>query len=240
MKINFELYKKELDQNGFAIIDTVFTDDETDEITSFIETEKNNFTNENKSKDLFAIRKLFSVLPGIKNKIINNNIKSIINNIFGPNYFIVKGLYFDKPSLSNWFVSYHQDLSVCVSNKNSSSLYKGWTIKENRFGVQPPLEILESIYTIRIHLDDCTAQNGALYVIAGSHKKGINLQEAKTIKENESICEVKKGSVMLMRPLLLHASHKSTTLAKRRVLHLECCNKDLPESIHWAEKEFIS
>ena len=240
MMIDFNLYKKELDQKGFAIIDAVFSDNEVAAINSFIETKKDSFSSEKKSKDIFAIRQIFTAFPGIKKEVFNSNIKSIINTIFGSGYFIIKGLYFDKPSLSNWFVAYHQDLSVSVSNKSNSAAYKGWTIKDNQFGVQPPGDILENIYTIRIHLDDCTAQNGALHVIPGSHKKGVyKSQEADRSKEAEVICEVPKGGIMLMRPLLLHASYKSTVPASRRVLHLEFCNTELPESIYWAEKEFI-
>ena len=240
MKIDFDKCKKELDQKGFTIIDTVFTDSEVTAINEYIETNKGKLSNKTTSTDLFAIRRLFTALPDIKNKILNSNIKSIINTIFGSDYFIIKGLYFDKPSLSNWFVAYHQDLSVSVSNKSGSPAFKGWTVKDNQFGVQPPVYVLENIYTIRIHLDDCTAQNGALHVIPGSHKKGVYIaQEADRTKEAEIICEVPKGGIMLMRPLLLHASYKSTAAANRRVLHLEFCNTELPESIYWAEKELI-
>ena len=239
MTIDFDLHKKEIDQKGFTIIDAVFTENEVAEINGFIENE--NIPQQKKSNDLFAIRKFLTVLPGIKSKLLNVNIKSIISNIFGSGYFIVKGLYFDKPARSNWFVAYHQDLSVSVINKTDSLNYKGWTVKDNQFGVQPPTEILENIYTIRIHLDDCNSENGALHVIPGSHKKGIyTLSSDDQRRKTEVTCEVPKGGIMLMRPLLLHASHKSTATAARRVLHLECCNKELPESIHWAEKEFIS
>jgi hypothetical protein len=39
--------------------------------------------------------------------------------------------------------------------------------------------------------------------------------------------------------LLLHASYKSTIADRRRVLHIEYCNQQLPDNIHWAEKEPI-
>ncbi|MEO5681848.1 MAG: phytanoyl-CoA dioxygenase family protein [Chitinophagaceae bacterium] len=240
MNADFELYKKELEQKGFAIIDGVFTDNEVAAINTFIETNKESLPEAKKSKDLFSIRGLFAKLPGIKKQIFNSNIKMLIRDVFGPAYFVTKGLYFDKPSMSNWFVAYHQDLSISVSNRTNSSSYRGWTIKDGQSGVQPPVKILADIYTIRIHLDDCTAQNGALHVIPGSHKNGVYKRlENDSIKETEVICEVPKGGIMLMRPLLLHASHKSTATANRRVLHLEFSHTELPDSIHWAEKELI-
>lgn len=48
-----------------------------------------------------------------------------------------------------------------------------WTTKQNQFAVQPPIEILENIFTIRIHLDETDENNGALRVIEKSHLKKI-------------------------------------------------------------------
>jgi ectoine hydroxylase-related dioxygenase (phytanoyl-CoA dioxygenase family) len=64
---------------------------------------------------------------------------------------------------------------------------------------------------LRIHLDDTDENNGALRVIPKSHVKGIYRSE--TIdwsKETEVTCKVPKGGIMLMRPLLLHASSRTT------------------------------
>ena len=43
--------------------------------------------------------------------------------------------------------------------------YGPWTVKQNQYAVQPPLDILENNFTIRIHLDDTDENNGALRVI---------------------------------------------------------------------------
>jgi hypothetical protein len=39
--------------------------------------------------------------------------------------------------------------------------------------------------------------------------------------------------VLLMRPLLLHASSSSTAPAHRRVVHLELAAGDLPGGLEW-------
>ncbi|MFT3936945.1 MAG: phytanoyl-CoA dioxygenase family protein [Chitinophagaceae bacterium] len=239
MQTDLTTYKNKLEENGFAIIDKVFTDAEVKSIIKFIEENQPNIESQS-SKEVFAIRKLFNSLPGIKEKIFNTNVKCIIKQIFGKDYFITKGLYFDKPALSNWFVAYHQDISIAVSNRSDSPLFKRWTVKGNVFGVEPPVNILESVFTIRIHLDDCTSANGALHVIPGSHKNGIQKpKDAISNKQEEVICELAKGGVMLMRPLLLHASHKSTSTQSRRVLHIEFSNVELPTPLRWAEKELF-
>ncbi|WP_255486856.1 phytanoyl-CoA dioxygenase family protein [Mucilaginibacter sp. SP1R1] len=102
------------------------------------------------------------------------------------------------------------------------------------------MNILQDNFTIRVHLDDVDENNGALKVIPGSHQKGIYRPE--TIdwqNETEITCPVKSGGVMVMRPLLLHASNRTTNNKKRRVVHIEFSRMELPEGIDWAEKGVI-
>jgi hypothetical protein len=47
---------------------------------------------------------------------------------------------------------------------------------------------------------------------------------------------VPRGGVLLMRPLLLHASQKATRPARRRVIHLEYAACDLPSGLDWNER----
>jgi ectoine hydroxylase-related dioxygenase (phytanoyl-CoA dioxygenase family) len=96
---------------------------------------------------------------------------------------------------------------------------------------------LESNFTIRIHLDDTDEHNGALRVIPKSHMKGIYRPETiDWAKETEVTCKVKKGGVMLMRPLLLHASSRTTNGKRRRVIHIEFSNRTLPAPLKWSKR----
>ncbi|MEO5563643.1 MAG: phytanoyl-CoA dioxygenase family protein [Chitinophagaceae bacterium] len=118
--------------------------------------------------------------------------------------------------------------------------YGPWTKKHNQFAVQPPIDVLQNNFTIRIHFDDTDEKNGALKVIARSHQKGIYRPESiDWTTEKETICKVKKGGIMIMRPLLLHASNRSTNNCKRRVLHIEFSNFSLPDLLQWSEKELL-
>jgi hypothetical protein len=49
-------------------------------------------------------------------------------------------------------------------------------------------------------------------------------------------CAIPKGGVMLMKPLILHASNKSTSERNRRVIHLEFSDIDLTDGMDWREK----
>jgi ectoine hydroxylase-related dioxygenase (phytanoyl-CoA dioxygenase family) len=229
---------KEINSDGFSIINNVYNENEIEKLISLIEnTTENNTENPTfrKSEDLFAIRQFHKEIPEVLDFVFNQNLKDIIENTFGKGYFITKSIYFDKPEKSNWFVAYHQDLTISVNQKIEIANFKNWTVKQNQFAVQPPKEILENNFTIRIHIDKTTKDNGALKVVNNSHSKGIvRLDDLKI--ENETICEVEKGGIMIMKPLLFHASNKTTNNERRRVIHIEFSKYQLPEGIDWSEK----
>lgn len=225
---------------GFDIIEDVFNQKEIDTILNCLEQADKTNPTFRKTNDLFAIRQLLKELPELHALIFTDKFKSLVKKLFGEDYFVVKAIYFDKPAQSNWFVAYHQDLTISVDKRLDIPQFSGWTVKHQQFSVQPPLLTLENINTIRIHLDDTDEQNGALNVLTSSHKKGIYRPE--TINwENESpiSCPVKKGGLMLMKPLLLHASSRTTNNQRRRVIHLEFSNQNLPNQLQWAEQHLL-
>jgi ectoine hydroxylase-related dioxygenase (phytanoyl-CoA dioxygenase family) len=224
-------------ENGYTVINQVYSNEEVDKILFAIGQLNSNKDTFRKSADLFAIRQFLKELPSSIDIIFNNTLSTILRGLLGNKYFVVKSIYFDKPSSSNWFVSYHQDLTISVDKKGNQPGFNNWTVKQNQFSVQPPVDILENIVTVRIHLDDTDENNGALKVIAKSHLKGVSRPE--TIdrqSETESSCCVLKGGIMLMKPLLLHSSGRTTNDRQRRVIHIELSNRELPDGLNWAER----
>ncbi|WP_294311763.1 phytanoyl-CoA dioxygenase family protein [uncultured Chryseobacterium sp.] len=235
--MNLQNHKNIILENGFTVINNIFSDEEIRQIGAVIQhidTSKETFR---KSEDLFAIRQFLKEIPEVQDLIFNENLKTVISELFGNKYFVVKSIYFDKPETSNWYVAYHQDLTISVDQKMQLEGFGPWTTKQNQFAVQPPLDILENIYTIRIHLDDTDENNGALKVVPGSHIKDIYRPE--TIDwtiETEEICRVEKGGIMIMKPLLLHGSSRTTNGKRRRVIHIEFSERELPVGLNWSEK----
>lgn len=235
--MNLQNHQNIILENGSTVINNIFSDEEIQqigEVIQHIDTSKETFR---KSEDLFAIRQFLKEVPELQHLIFNENLKTIISELFGEKYFVVKSIYFDKPETSNWYVAYHQDLTISVDQKLELENFGPWTTKQNQFAVQPPLDILENIYTIRIHLDDTDEKNGALKVVPGSHAKGVYRPE--TIDwtvETEEICKVEKGGIMIMKPLIIHGSNRTTNGKKRRVIHIEFSERELPEGLNWSEK----
>ena len=218
---------KHLKEKGYAIIDNIFTSEEVILIIDKIKQANSSKPTFRKTNDLFAIRQFLKEIPETHALIFNSRLNRIITEYFGHDYFVVKSIYFDKPEKSNWFVAWHQDLTISVDKKFDLPGFGPWTIKQDQFAVQPPLDILENIFIIRIHLDDTDEKNGALRVIPGSHLNGVQ-RYSKGPGDEEEICRVKRGGIMIMRPLLLHASNRTISNNRRRVIHIEFSNSRLP------------
>lgn len=223
---------------GFATVEAVYSNAEIDSLLQVLAQIDSNKATFRKTADLFAIRQFLKEVPSVVPLVFTPTLTNVISEVFGNDYFVVKSIYFDKPSASNWFVAYHQDLTISVDSKQEDVQGFGpWTVKQNQFAVQPPLTILEDNFTILIHLDDTDDNNGALEVVPQSHLKGIyRLETINWDEETEVICPVKKGGIMFMKPLLLHASNKTTNQAQRRVVHIEFSRIELPERLNWSER----
>lgn len=230
-------YKHELSDKGFAIVENMYDANELSVISTLINENNSDRETFRKSADLFAIRQFIKEIPGTIDILLNDKLKSILSNLFDSPYFITKSIYFDKPQNSNWYVSYHQDLTISVDEKLDLPGFSNWTKKQNQFAVQPPVSILEKNLTVRIHLDDTDENNGALKVIPQSHLKGIYRPETiNWAEEKEISCNVPSGAVMLMKPLLLHSSGRTTNQKQRRVIHIEFSDQELPPSLNWSER----
>jgi len=86
---------------------------------------------------------------------------------------------------------------------------------------------------------DTDEHNGALRVVPGSHRRGVYWYASADAGNLEQTCRVKKGGVMIMRPLLQHASNRTTNGSRRRVIHIELSNMTLPAALSWVEKREI-
>ena len=233
-----EKIKSNLNQKGYSVLNTFYSEIEINELINCIDTYEAEQKLDSSSGAIFAIRQVLKAIPELKPKLFSPKFVEFISSLFSSKPFLTKAIYFDKPSDSNWFVAYHQDLSITVNQKSDIETYTNWTFKKGQYGVLPPVQILENSLTIRIHLDDTDEENGALRVVPKSHLKGIIKPKTKAWNtENEEVCKVSKGGIMLMKPLLLHASSRTANNKRRRVIHLEFNTQELAKPLLWAERE---
>ena len=160
-----------------------------------------------------------------------------IGERFAPGLLCVRSILFNKTPELNWPVAWHQDLTIAVADRKEVSGYGPWSVKDGIHSVQPPVSVLEGMVTIRVHLDDATAGNGALRVVPRSHLLGkVASHEICSYTSEVVTCECRSGDVLLMSPLILHSSNRSSVPSSRRVLHFEYAPEMvLSNSLEWIQ-----
>lgn len=231
---------KKLDTDGFFVTESVCSNELLDNLNEMIEirlADNQNIVLQ-KGSDVFGIRNFLNTFPDTRSLILKSPLGQIAKKILGDHARIVRSIYFDKTKNANWKVGIHQDTTIAVKQKHEIDGFFPWSVKEGVHHVQPPEYILKNMLTLRLHLDNADENNGALRVIAGSHQ-WEKMKQSDIVKASNHhpsiLCNSPKGSIMAMRPLLLHESFSGTNPSRRRVLHFEFSADALPEPLEWYE-----
>ena len=177
--------------------------------------------------------------PAVVRMLSHQQFGEYLWSVVGRELVAVKATLFDKTSDSNWRVQWHQDRVVAVRERMQVSGFGPWSTKLGVAHVEPPSTVLEQMIAVRVHLDECGAENGPLRVISGSHLSGklaLDAIQQRVATETPVELRVSKGAVLLMRPLLLHASTPALVPSHRRVLHLEFAPAEAISPLQWHTK----
>ena len=186
---------------------------------------------------VFGIRNLLEV-PAVRRLAKSRAVRDLVEPLLGPGAFCVRGIFFDKTAEANWRLRWHQDRAIPVRERHDVPGFGPWSVKAGVAHAYPPARVLEGMLTVRLHLDPCDAAEGALQVLPGSHRLGLldRASLARLVAETEPVvCVAKPGDVLLMRPLLVHASGKREGPGHRRIVHLEFAGEPLPAPLEWHE-----
>ena len=230
--------KQQFNKDGFLIVPDLLPTAECEtlaaELSELLEQQK--LTN---PKARGGLRNVLRMSPLAASVASSETILPVVSGLIGGVAFPIRAILFDKTDGANWGVPWHQDLAIAVAERKDTEGFGPWSLKEGVVHVQPPLEVLAGLVTVRLHLDDCNADNGALRVLPGSHLNGEMSSEdiaAWSAKSPGVTCELPRGSALVMRPLLLHASSPAKNPSHRRVFHIEYAATELPNGLKWSER----
>ena len=160
----------------------------------------------------------------------------IVAAIIGDSAQPVRVILFDKTPETNWGVAWHQDRTIAVRQRKETKGFGPWSVKDGIVHVEPPIDILDGMVTLRLYLDDCGDDNGPLKLVLGSHQLGVipadraaGLAEVLPVQ----VCTAKAGDVWACATPILHASEAASKPGRRRVLQVDYAAVNLPEDLEW-------
>ena len=193
---------EELNKNGFSVIHNVFPSSECMRILDHL-------SNWKVGRSRAGTRHLMSC-PAISSLANDKRLIALASTALSEPAIPYRATLFEKSPKSNWLVVWHQDTSLPLSRKLNGSEWGPWSCKAGVTYARAPSWALERVVTLR--------------VIPGSHNKGVLTENeigAITNTQASAECVVPAGGVLLMKPLIIHASSKSKSKTPRRILHIE-------------------
>jgi len=160
----------------------------------------------------------------------------IAAGLIGPTARPVRAVLFDKTPEANWIVAWHQDRTICVRERVEVEGFGPWSTKDGLVHVAPPIGVLEGMATLRLHLDDCDDDNAPLLIARGSHRLGYVRADQAAAKAAERplfTCHAAAGDVWAYSTPILHASERSKSNRRRRVLQVDYAAALLPGGMEW-------
>ncbi len=163
-------------------------------------------------------------LPAVASLAQDPRLMKIARGTLGADAFPFRATLFDKSPTANWLVVWHQDTALPFEERRDIPGWGPWSVKDGVNYAHAPATALSLVLALRVHLDDSTDENGPLRVLPDTHTLGVLTDESLhdlSTRIAAIDCLVPQGGVLAMRPLIVHASSKLQTHARRRVLHIE-------------------
>lgn len=148
----------------------------------------------------------------------------------------VRMILFDKSATTNWALGWHQDRTIVVRNREKVPGFGPWTTKSGLLHVAPPIDLLERMMTIRIHLDPVPETNAPLLIAPGSHllARVAEAEIANAVERHGVVaCLAEAGDIWAYSTPILHASDAAAEPRRRRVLQVDYAAEDLPGGLEW-------
>ena len=208
-------------KDGYAIVPQVVTAEEIEHLLS-------NLQRSSSHRSRAGLRHLLSN-PAVAEFAADRRMLGIAQSVLGSDAFPFKATLFDKSPDANWLITWHQDTALPLCERIENPGWGPWSAKEGIAYAHAPATALESVVALRLHLDDSHQENGPPRVIPGSHRQGVlsDEQVENIVDKGERVtCLIEQAGVIVMHPLLVHASSKSQSDKPRRVLHIEYATRD--------------
>jgi ectoine hydroxylase-related dioxygenase (phytanoyl-CoA dioxygenase family) len=225
----------QLANDGFAISESAFNEDEVRVLVEALAPVEDEILKAGRG----GLRDVLRKVPTLAALVRHPNVRQSVADVLGPDSFAVRAILFDKHPGANWKVVWHQDLTIAVDRSADVPGYGPWSVKAGIPHVQPPVRVLEHMVAVRVHLDPCGLENGPLRVIPGSHRAGrLSGSQIDALRSQvaEVNCVVGRGGLLVMRPLLVHASAPAQRATHRRVVHIEFAACELDGGVDWFER----
>ena len=133
---------KSIEVDGFAIVDDVLDRDQLDALEHALSPIIDGVP-------AAGVRGLAQRVPYVHTLAPSAIVRALVEPELGSGARLVRSILFNECPQANWQVPWHQDLAIAVHEHASVEGYTTWSMKGDVHHVQPPIDVLERMLTVR-------------------------------------------------------------------------------------------
>ncbi len=199
---------QQISEQGFAVVQAAISQAAVDQLTSEIDRslaseELSGTALRSSDGTVYAARNVLDLLPSAAQAWLTPRLEQLLLSVLGPEFGLVRGLFFDKPPQRSWSLPWHRDQTIAVAEHvRPLGRFSKPTLKAGVAHVIAPDSLLREMLTLRIHLDPVTDENGPLQVIPGSHRLDDSGGERFPAQPAVAI-HAQRGDTLVRHPVLI-------------------------------------
>ena len=218
---------KDLDGFGFVLGDIELSEEQCDYIATSLPSV---------AEQRGGVRGLLSH-PTVLQLIRHRQLGQFLWSLTGRELVAVAARLLDSAGSSETVPQWHQDRLVAVRERLDVRGYGPWSTRVGVSHVEPPSSVLDQMVVVQVCLDHSVDDGHALRLLPGSHRAGkLTVDAIKHLVETQApvVRALPKGSLVVMRPLLLHATSAAATPSQHyRVLQIEFAPPEAITPLQW-------
>lgn len=218
VSLDFDILNFE--KKGYAIQNSLYSLQEVRSIEALI-----------KRNGILNAENILQKAPQSFDYLKNVKLRKLLKKI-DPRAVLVDAVFFE----SQFPYDFQQTLKLPLKKRNIPHNLTLWGYPaEENFEKPDKVQLYEKTFAVQIFFKNIEANTGALNVIPGSHQRELSPLEVRLITDNVSAnaCEVKKGDVLIYKPLIISSIEESSSPKKKQSVVLWFSSYQLPVQYTW-------
>src|SRR5262245_56399209 len=122
---SFHTLKGQVEENGYALLERIITPEHAaalaTQLTTSLQTDQEQGSPLASRGTVYAARNPLEVIEDVAGLWKQTSLGPFLREILGPDFGLVRGLFFDKPPGRSWWLPWHKDLTIAVQNNQLPS-----------------------------------------------------------------------------------------------------------------------
>lgn len=208
--------REQLQRDGFAVFPQVLNHDETSRLADQLGSLN--------ASEIASPGQEILGHPPVAALAVDPRLLAVVGDLLGPEATPFRATLVGEPYGVRWKLIWHQDVTLPMRSLREDKGWGPWLVRAGVVHAQSPARALDQVLSLRLPLHAAQPDRVLLRVLPGTHLLGV-LDDSELVRltqqRSPEPCSLSAGSVLAMKPLLVHAAGEPSSNPSSAVLLID-------------------